>query len=234
MGGQDNWRANGSGVAINFDGANDYVVGSDGTGLAGNVPWTFAAWLLSTATSGTLVYCGGGTASGLGLLVRLSTSGNMIYSGGATGCTATGMFDSGQWTHVSFVYPGTVIRDTIAFKNGVSRGAVTEGSLNAGNVAANFTRQSMWLGAISGTGTFLNGQLDDVRIYNRALTAVEIRLLASRRGIGLTPLPDRAAGLPKKLSVNVGGTWRNGDSYVNTGSGWRLGVPFVNVAGTWR
>jgi hypothetical protein len=106
--------------------------------------------------------------------------------------------------------------------------------VNAANVAANFTRQSVWLGAISGTGTFLNGQLDDIRIYNRALTAAEIRLLASRRGIGLTPLPDRAAGLPKKLSVNVGGTWRNGDSYVNTGSGWRLGVPFVNVAGTWR
>jgi hypothetical protein len=84
-----------------------------------------------------------------------------------------------------------------------------------------------------GTRT-LNGQLDDIRLYSRVITPAEIRLLASRRGIGLTPLPDRAAGLPKKLFVNDAGTWRNGDAYVNTGSGWRLGVPFVNVAGTWR
>ena len=80
----------------------------------------------------------------------------------------------------------------------------------------------------------MNGQIDDARIYNRALTAPEIRLLASRRGIALTPLPDRAAGLPRKLFVNDAGTWRDGDAYVNTGSGWRLGVPFVNDAGTWR
>jgi hypothetical protein len=80
----------------------------------------------------------------------------------------------------------------------------------------------------------LNGQLDDIRLYSRVITLAEIRLLASRRGIGLSPLPDRAAGLPRKLFVNDAGTWRDGDAYVNTGSGWRLGVPFVNDAGTWR
>ena len=234
MAGQNNWQASGSGVALNFDGTNDFVVGSDLTGLAGNVPWTFAAWILSTATSGTLVYCGGGTGVGLGLLVRLSTSGNITYSGGSTGCTATGMFDSGRWTHVTFSYPGTVIRDTVAYKNGVSRGTVVESPVNAANVAANFTRQSMWLGSISGTGTYLNGQLDDVRIYNRVLTPAEIRLLASRRGIGLTPLPDRAAGLPRRFSVNVGGTWREADAYVNVGGVWKLGQASVNVGGTWR
>ena len=75
---------------------------------------------------------------------------------------------------------------------------------------------------------------DDLRIYSRALTLAEIRLLASRRGIGLTRLPDRAAGLPRKLSVNVGGTWRAADSYVNVGGVWKLGQASVNVAGTWR
>jgi len=81
---------------------------------------------------------------------------------------------------------------------------------------------------------YFPGQIADVRVYNRVLTLSEIRLLASRRGIGLQPLPDRGGGLPRKLSVNVGGTWRDGDAYVNTGSGWRLGIPSVNVGGTWR
>jgi hypothetical protein len=78
------------------------------------------------------------------------------------------------------------------------------------------------------------GTLDDFRAYNRVLTLAEIRLLASRRGIGLTPLPDRAAGLPRKLSVNVGGTWRAADAYVNVGGVWRLGQASVNVSGVWK
>ena len=80
----------------------------------------------------------------------------------------------------------------------------------------------------------LGAEWDDIRLYNRALTPAEIRLLASRRGIGLTPLPDRAAGLPRRFSVNVGGTWREADSYVNVGGVWRLGQPSVNVGGTWK
>ena len=71
---------------------------------------------------------------------------------------------------------------------------------------------------------------DDIRIYGRALTPAEIRLLASRRGIGLTPLPDRAAGLPRKMSVNVGaGVWKAGDQYVKTAAGWKLGITSVNT-----
>ena len=81
----------------------------------------------------------------------------------------------------------------------------------------------------------MNGQIDDTRVYDRALTPAEIRLLASRRGIGLTPLPHRAAGLPRKLSVKIGGDWRAADAYVNVGGGvWKLGQASVNVAGTWR
>jgi hypothetical protein len=89
--------------------------------------------------------------------------------------------------------------------------------------------------AVGGNAPFQwDGYLDDVRIYDRAITPAEIRLLASRRGIGLTPLPDRAAGMPRKLFVNVGGTWRNGDAYVNVGGTWKLGTPFVNAGGTWK
>jgi hypothetical protein len=234
MGGQTSWQPVAGAPAVTLDGTNDFSVSSDRTGLAGNVPWSVAFWLYSSATSGTVIYSGGGSAAGLGILVRLGTSGGLSYSGGTTNCTIGNAFDLGKWTHGVFVYPGTVIRETIYYRNGVRLGTVSESPANAANVAANYVRQSVWLGSLSGTGQFLNGSLDDVRLYNRSLTPSEIHLLASRRGIGLTPLPDRAAGLPKKLFVNDAGTWRDGDAYVNTGSGWRLGVPFVNDAGTWR
>jgi hypothetical protein len=86
----------------------------------------------------------------------------------------------------------------------------------------------------SGTNYGSSTSFDDIRVYRRALTAAEVRLLYSRRGIGLTPLPDRAAGLPRKLSVNVGGTWRAADAYVRTPTDWRLSDPKVNVGGVWK
>jgi len=79
-----------------------------------------------------------------------------------------------------------------------------------------------------------NTSLDDVRIYRRALTAHEVRLLYSRPGIGLVPLPDRGGGLPRKLSVNVGGTWLAADAYIRTATDWRLSQASVNVGGTWK
>ena len=115
------------------------------------------------------------------------------------------------------------------FINGVELAPTT----SPATITAAFTLNS--LGRYAGnTGYLWDGYLDDIRIYDRAITLSEIRLLASRRGIGLTPLPDRAAGMPRKLFVNHAGTWRNGDAFVNTGSGWRLGIPFVNAGGTWK
>jgi hypothetical protein len=234
MGGQTSWQPVAGAPAVTLDGTNDFSSSSDRTGLAGNVPWSVAFWLYSTASAGTVIYSGGGSSAGLGILVRLGTSGGMSYSGGTTNCIIGNAFDSGKWTHGVFVYPGTVIRETIYYKNGVRLGTVSESPANAANVAANYVRQSVWLGSLSGTGQFLNGSLDDVRLYNRSLTPSEIYLLASRRGIGLSPLPDRAAGLPRKLSVNVGGTWRPSDAYLNVGGTWKLGQASVNVAGVWK
>jgi hypothetical protein len=89
--------------------------------------------------------------------------------------------------------------------------------------------------ALGGNAPFQwDGYLDDIRIYDRAITLSEIRLLASRRGIGLTPLPDRAAGMPRKLSINVGGTWRPADAYVHDGTAFRLSEAKINVGGVWK
>ncbi len=141
----------------------------------------------------------------------------------------TGVFtlSTNEWYHLCFTFLGGV--SLVGYVNGILDQTVSSpiATLTASSGPVRIAN------SVFGTRT-LNGQLDDIRLYSRVITPAEIRLLASRRGIGLTPLPDRAAGLPKKLFVNDAGTWRNGDAYVNTGSGWRLGVPFVNVAGTWR
>jgi hypothetical protein len=236
MAGQDNWRASGSGVALNLDGTNDHAV------LAGFVPASIisvSAWvyLKSQPTGGNLagIFSRWGNNAafdatdaftlniGVGQGFRFFLGG--VNAGVTTGSSAVTLL---QWTHLAATYNGATI--TI-FVNGIAGGSTAaSGSITQSNVEMRIGKDV----AASATDKNLDAFCDDVRLYNRALTLAEIRLLASRRGIGLTPLPDRAAGLPKKLFVNDAGTWRDGDAYVNTGSGWRLGVPFVNDAGTWR
>jgi hypothetical protein len=139
---------------------------------------------------------------------------------------------AGVTSHLAVVYTGTkTVAGTQFFVNGTRVTSVGIDSLSAATVFGSGVR---FFNRAGNTNQF-TGTADDLRFYNRALTLSEIRLLASRRGIGLVPLPDRAAGLPRKLSVNVGGDWRPADAYVNVGAGeWKLAQANINVAGTWK
>ncbi len=136
-----------------------------------------------------------------------------------------------QWYHVAATYGGANAASAAIAINGATQTLTTIFDTLT-------TTSKSSLGVVIGRrrdGTIpYSGAVDDIRIYNRALTAAEIRLLASRRGIGLLPLPDRGAALPRKLSVNVGGTWRAADSYVNVGGVWKLAEAKINVGGTWK
>jgi hypothetical protein len=246
MGGQDNWRASGSGVALNFDGTNDFVaVANNKTLRFGLGPFAFSAWIRANPIS----------QFGLISQIRMDDDGitNVIaFSVGEDTKAATagkkfglGIFFNGtlayrwadaskdvitgDWQHVCAVWDGS---DAKLYSSGND---VTGVSQTLGSVSSLAPTGPLRLGANVATGgNYFSGQIDDFRIYNRALTLAEIRLLASRRGIGLSPLPDRGGGLPRKLSVNVGGSWRAADSYINVGGTWKLGQASTNVAGTWR
>lgn len=221
MGGQDNWQARGSGVALNLDGSNDSVAMGFIPTITGRVSYSIWVYprvvnsfqgVLSTYTS---------NASSLELFVD-SGSSQFVAVNFANTIRVPATVNS--WQHIAVAINGTEVS---AYRNGV---LASSSSINA--VVQSL--QSLVIGSRSNGTFFFNGFVDDFRLYNRTITAPEASLLASRRGIGFSPLPDRAAGLPRKLSINVGGDWRPADAYVNTGSGWRLGIPFVNVAGTWR
>ncbi len=241
MGGQDNWQASGSGVALSFDGTNDHVVATqDFTGTR----VTFSVWAyfrtnpanfpmilqLRRSTGANAVHCvqmlhrpngdtfGGGSGSRITFSINGATT-NASFP--RVALTAL------RWNHYCGTYNGATLS---LYENGVLAlsssftTAISSGinQLNIGNNLGN-----------TGDG-YLNGLIDDARIYDRVLTPAEILVLASRRGIGLQPMPDRAVSLPRKLFVNVGGTWRDGDAYVNVGGTWKLGTPFVNAGGTWK
>ena len=235
MGGQDNWRGSGAGVALTLDGTNDFVLGTTTNGLpTGSAARTQSVWFrMSANTNAEFLAYGGNSASGCRFALFRDTSLGIGMEISNSWATAAWTYDT-AWHHLATSYDASVSNVTACrvFLDGVQLSVTT----SSPTTVINTVSTPVTLGAISGATTLylLNGQIDDARIYSRALTFAEIRLLASRRGIGLSTLPDRTAGFPRKLHVNVGGVWKTGDAYVNTGTGWRLGIPSVNVAGVWK
>jgi hypothetical protein len=247
MAGQDNWRASGSGVALNFDGTDDYARANHQR-QPSNYPVTLIAWFRSTNINTTTITSGNAftlvslsnTANATTIRTEIVNVGNVLFI--RTIAQNSGATVVREFRSSGFVVDSNWNNYCGVFLDGTTQQVYYNGVLQAGSALGTEPTvsgiESIYIGGVRYNTSFtygsVNGALDDIRIYNRALTPSEIRLLASRRGIGLTPLPDRAAGLPRKLFVNDAGTWRNGDAFVNTGSGWRLGIPSVNDAGTWR
>jgi hypothetical protein len=71
------------------------------------------------------------------------------------------------WTHVAMTYDGTTLR---LFVNGLQvRASVVGGPMPVSGQPLRIGGNSVW-------GEYFRGMIDEVRIYNRALTAAEIAL----------------------------------------------------------
>ena len=89
-------------------------------------------------------------------------------------CCGTASFAAGiqpnKWYHVVLVFNNSTFEATL-FING--KALPYASAVNAYNASPG----SMTLGGRGGITNFLSGNLDDVRIYNRAITAAEVQQL---------------------------------------------------------
>ena len=166
------WTVGKNGGALQFDGADDRVHVNDGNSLDLTSAATFEAWIYPTAApSGWRTILQKEvdayffTASGGG-------SGNLPASGGTfngTCCTlvvGSPALAANTWTHVAATYDGSQLR---FYVNGNQVAAtIVTGSYQ---VSSN----PLWIGGNAVYGEHFRGKLDDVRIYNRALTPAEIQ-----------------------------------------------------------
>ena len=158
------------GQALSFDGSSDYVA-SD-VPVSGNI--TLAAWIYPTS--------GSGEYSGIITRPNQYTYGNykvMFRSGGQY---IQFLFDGGsshvthaislnQWTHVAVSFDDSA--NTVSmYLNGSIDTADTE--------TASMSTANGYYGTLIGAGNtvysdvYFEGKIDDVRIYNRALSATEV------------------------------------------------------------
>jgi len=167
-----------SGNAVTLNGTNGYV--SMPSGIAnGATDVTIAAWVKANSLSNwTRIFdIGTGTSNymflspqpgGAGLRFAITTGGN----GAEQQIHSTAAFPMGVWKHVAVTIAGSTGR---LYVDGVQVAVNTNMTLNPSSLG--HTTQN-WLGRSQFAGDpYFNGQIDDFRIYSRALSASEIGTL---------------------------------------------------------
>ena len=172
------------GQGLSFDGVDDYVdIGDKTIYKFPDNDFSIALWFKSDgrnlASKSSLVAKGGGQqVSAYVLQIGFPNSNSVGVNIGASGCvswllvnTEQFTWDVNQWTHVGVIKQGTNVR---FYKNGA---LVNSATLSSSSICDN--SQSLRIGGESDAdgGAIFSGHLDDVRIYNRALSADEIKRL---------------------------------------------------------
>ena len=142
-----------------------------------------------------------------------------------TTVTFGGTLTDNAWHHLTWIYNGT---SESAYLDGTTLGSSNTKSAPADNGALNIGR------ATSGTEYF-NGLFDDVRIYNRALSAGEVMNLSEgmpNTGSGVYALGS-ALKLNGTLGIYAGGLDASASNYGVTLSGsWINAGEFTKQSGT--
>ena len=185
------WVGNGDGLALDFDSSDDWV------SIIDSRQWHQSDFSLccfanfrgnGEADYGTVFSRdNGGTNWMFFSRDALSQSGKMSinFFDGANNPSISSLtaLSLAVWYHVAF----TVQANTASI--------YVNGKLEATGSIASWTRpiiNNLQLGRWNLTGgRTMDGFIDDVRLYSRALTAAEVAILATRRRIGLEPKPPK-------------------------------------------
>jgi hypothetical protein len=165
------------GNALRLDGSSGHARLPSGI-LANISDFTVSAWVnLTAATQWARIFdFGSGTGSYMFLTPRSSAGGMRfaITTGGAAGeqtINSTTPLATGTWKHVAVTAAGTT---GILSVDGVelARGTISLRPSSLVTTSATYVGRSQYA-----NDPFLNGQVDQLRIYSRALSATEVRAL---------------------------------------------------------
>ena len=166
-------RATGKiGQGISCNGTTDYALsGSTVSGSSGYI--TVAAWIKYRGTWNNPIAVDRGTDWRLLSGAEASAVASAMYSSTVdawgTRVSGTTVLRANTWYYIAFTFDGANAKIWV---NGVVDGTkVATGTLNVANI---LTAICTYNGISS---NFLNGQIDDVRIYSRALSASEVKQL---------------------------------------------------------
>ena len=179
----NDWLAGMAPYSLWFDGLDDYMKIPGYNGISGSQPRTVSAWVKTDlpATNQTIIHWGTDATGQLWLFYILA-DGKLALAGYGGGVMTNAIVADGQWHHVAAVLEaGQNTSDAVKL--------YVDGQLDAvpfaGVCTLNTTTDSpvhigVWNRPVAADKIFyFQGHIDDVRIYDRALSAVEIDSIAT-------------------------------------------------------
>lgn len=189
------WVTGKYGKAVSFDGTDDYVsVATEPAYTAGATSigaslWAYIDPTLFDTSVAVLLDSGSGipnTNNGFFIVlddragVAQATNGLLVsfdtVTGGVYSAHSNDLFPSAGWYHVSVSYSngtGTI------YINGVSQSVSVDNAGSGNYIPRN---SALNIGNLNGNGYYFHGLIDDVRIYNHALSATEVASLYASSG----------------------------------------------------
>ena len=159
-----------------------------------------------------LQHLSGGGGGGFEFDYQSATS-NLIFSpnGAAIGVSKTWAPIVNKWYHIAFTRNATTDANTL-YIDGVSLGSTTQ-TTDIATVTG-----VLYIGDGTYAGYEINGSLDDVRIYNRALSATEVAQLYSSAKTSYAQSPQRASSTPVSGGKLVGWWTMDANDMSTTGA----------------
>jgi hypothetical protein len=157
------------GTALKFDGVDDWVTVNNSASLALSTSMTLEAWVYQQSSIGNTIMVKEG--DGFAAYNFYSSEDqdipvSYLYDGGYRSVFGSNPVPLNQWTHLVSTYDGQFQR---LYVNGVevARSYLTT-MIQSSSGVLRIGGNNLW-------GEYFHGCIDEVRIYNRALTATEIK-----------------------------------------------------------
>jgi len=175
--------------ALTFDGSNERVEVPTYKGQAGRSARTMSAWVNADLTNKVILSWGKNEAGQKWVFRTNSQNGdpdtlrvevNGGFQVGSTDIVGTG------WQHVVATWENDGSPNVGDVKLYVGGSLETNSSTNTNGINTN-TSQNFWIGGESFGSRYFDGEIDDVAVWNRVLTATEIASLAA--GTAPTAIP---------------------------------------------
>src|SRR4029079_2278158 len=179
------WAAGKYGSALSFNGSSARVTIPDGASLHLTTAMTLEAWVNPSSVTARwqdVIYKGDDNY----FLEEASPDLGQAVAGGTFGTAGVNAYGPAAlgvntWTHVAATYDGAMLR---LYVNGTSVSSVAQ----TGPLAT--STNPLQLGGDSIYGQYFAGLIDEVRVYNVALTAAQIQADMATPIGGVAPTPD--------------------------------------------
>ena len=201
------------GGCYSFNGSSNYLYTTEQEYFGNN--YSFAAWVYTTSTSATQTIGCIRTAVGSGFSLFLIGGKLRIDPGGNNvQWTTSYTYPANTWFHLVVTYDGTTVKYYI---NGEYKQSYTTtiSSTYWGNTLSFGVSQANG----SSYGNYLNGRLNDIRVYNHCLSPMEVKELA--KGLVLHyPLNRQGWGQENIIVTNSMAPTSGTAGWACAGTGW--------------